>query len=149
MPVNVGGGFPVVTPHGEVEWWVIPEGFAGQLVQGFSPQGPALHIYTVKQATTKPAGAVAGPFSTQAEAQQQADTLNVGGTATPGNIASAAAASAAGSPLAPLFQSQIWLRVLEVVAGLVILAIGLNALFKGRPLQVVTGAAGLAARAVP
>lgn len=149
MPVNVGGGFPVVTSQGEQLWWVIPEGFAGQLVQGFSTQGPALHIYTVKQATSKPPGAVAGPFSTQAEAQQQADTLNVGGTATPANLAGAAATAASGTVLGPLFQANIWIRVLEVVAGLVVLAIGLNALFKGRPLQVVTGAAGLAAKAVP
>jgi hypothetical protein len=132
-----------------MEWWVIPEGFAGQLVQGLSPGGPALHVYTVKQSATPPPGQVAGPYSTQAEAQAQATALNQGSTATPAHIAQASASSISSSILGPLFQSNIWLRVAEVLIGVVLIGIGLNAMLKGKPLQVVTSTAGMAAKVVP
>lgn len=128
---------------------MIPEGFLGQLVSGFSAQGPALHVYTVTQAAAKPAGAVAGPFTTQAEAQAQATALNQGAAATPGNIASGAAAAASGTVLGPLFQASIWLRAGEVLFGVVLVAIAVNAMFKGKPLNVVAAPARLAAKAVP
>lgn len=42
-----------------------------------------------------------------------------------------------------------FLRVGEILAGLVLIGIGLNSMLKGRPLNIVTSAAGLAAKAVP
>jgi hypothetical protein len=54
--------------------------------------------------------------------------------------------TAAANPLGALFQSAIWIRVAEVVAGLILLGIGLNAMLKGRPLSAVTGAAGAAGK---
>jgi hypothetical protein len=60
--------------------------------------------------------------------------------------AGAAAVTAAANPLAALFQSSIWLRVAEAVAGLILLGIGLNAMLKGRPLSAVTSAAGAAGK---
>lgn len=42
-----------------------------------------------------------------------------------------------------------FVRIGEILAGLVLLGIGLNAMLKGRPLQVVTSTAGLAAKVVP
>lgn len=41
-----------------------------------------------------------------------------------------------------LSQPGLWIRLGEVAAGLILLGIGLNAMLKGRPLQVVTGTAG-------
>lgn len=109
-----------------MEWWVIPEGFLGQLQNAFTV-GPALHVYTTKQSATKPPGAVAGPFATQAEAQAQIVQLNKGAIATPGNIAKQATSSALSSlnPLAPLYQANIWLRVAEFAIGALLIGVGL------------------------
>lgn len=51
--------------------------------------------------------------------------------------------------LGGLFQKNIWMRVGEVVVGLILLGIGLNAMLKGLPLQVVTTAAGHVGKVVP
>jgi hypothetical protein len=67
----------------------------------------------------------------------------------PGSVAGAAASSISSSILGPLFQSNIWLRVAEVLIGVVLIGIGLNAMLKGKPLQVVTNTAGMAAKVVP
>jgi hypothetical protein len=49
--------------------------------------------------------------------------------------------------LSDLTSGQFWVRAGEVVAGLILLGIGLNAMLKGKPLQVVTGAAGTVGKA--
>lgn len=110
-----------------MEWWVVPEGFVGQLVSGFSLQGPALHLYTIKQSSSKPPGAVAGPFSSQSEAETQAVSLNKGGVATPGNIAKQAVSSAltSANPFAGFYQQNLWLRVGEFVLGVILIGVGL------------------------
>lgn len=59
------------------------------------------------------------------------------------------AATAVPRFLSMLTSGNLWLRVGEVVAGLILLGIGVNALFKGKPLQVVTKGAALAAKVVP
>jgi hypothetical protein len=82
-----------------------------------------------------------GPYTTQAEAQAQASSRTVT------SIAKNAATSVASDTLKPLFQSAIWLRVGEVVVGLILLGIGLNALLKGKPMSIVTGAAGTVGKA--
>jgi hypothetical protein len=51
--------------------------------------------------------------------------------------------------LGGLFQKNIWMRAGEVLVGLILLGIGLNAMLKGKPLQVVTTAAGTVGKAVP
>lgn len=119
-------GLPGQLQDVDMNWWVVPEGFLGQLQTAFTV-GPVLHIYTPKQSTLKPPGAVAGPFATQAEAQAKADELNKSGVATPGNIAKQAASSALTSlnPLAPVFQANIWMRVGEFIIGIVLIGVGL------------------------
>jgi len=91
-------------------------------------------------------------------AQAAADALKeVPGGTTPtssqgqalGNLPGAATSSISSSVLGPLFQSNIWLRVAEVLIGVVLIGIGLNAMLKGRPLAVVTSTAGLAGKVVP
>lgn len=49
--------------------------------------------------------------------------------------------------LSDLTSGAFWIRAGEVVAGLILLGIGLNAMLKGKPLQVVTSAAGVAGKA--
>lgn len=51
--------------------------------------------------------------------------------------------------LSMLTSGNLWLRVGEVIAGLILLGIGVNALFHGKPMGAVTGAAGHVARVVP
>jgi len=48
--------------------------------------------------------------------------------------------------LSMLTSGALWRRLAEAAAGLILLAIGLNAMFKGKPLNVVTGAAGTLGR---
>lgn len=116
-------------------WWVIPEGFLGQLVNGLT-SGPALNVFTVKQSATRPRGAVAGPFRTQAEAQAVANQKNGGSQATPGNITSQATLTglnSLGDLAQRLTQSTLWVRVGEAFAGGILLYVGLKAFF---PTQV-------------
>ncbi len=99
----------------------------------------------------------AGPFATIDDAKAAFNAAKgPAASALSGGLGAATADAAVPSltspitgALAPLFQPNLWLRVLEVVGGLVVLAIGLNAMFKGRPLQVVTGAAGVVGKVVP
>jgi hypothetical protein len=51
--------------------------------------------------------------------------------------------------LSEVSSASLWVRVGEVIAGLILLGIGLNAMLKGRPMSIITNTAGLAAKAVP
>jgi hypothetical protein len=53
----------------------------------------------------------------------------------------------ADTTLGPLFQKNLWVRVAEVLVGVVLVAIGLNAMLKGKPMSVVTKAAGTVGKA--
>lgn len=70
-------------------------------------------------------------------------------TATGGAVAAAGtawdAATAIPRFLSMLTSANLWLRVGEVIAGLILFGIGVNALFKGKPLATVTNIAGKAA----
>jgi hypothetical protein len=44
-----------------------------------------------------------------------------------------------------LTSANLWMRIGEVAAGLILLGIGVNALFKGAPMKTVTNVAGKAA----
>jgi hypothetical protein len=55
--------------------------------------------------------------------------------------------AAIGDFFSRLGQANTWIRVGEVVAGLILLGIGLNAMFKGKPMQIVTKTAGVAGKA--
>jgi hypothetical protein len=104
------------------DWWVIPEGLTGRafsLVTGRYTQ------YTTVQARAKPAGAVAGPFTSQAQAQAQASNMTaqaIPGPATPG----AAVKDVTNSIFT---QSSFWIRAGEVIAGAILFYVGAKALF--------------------
>jgi hypothetical protein len=141
-----GGLFPTITLRGELLWWVIPEGAIGQITNNFTFAGDASTLYTVKQSTTRPPGAKAGPFTTQAQAQAQADTLNASGRA-----ASVAASPGAvlGNPLNAigdlahrLTESQTWIRVGEFIAGGLLLYVGAKAFFPTTVNTLVSTAKG-------
>jgi hypothetical protein len=108
-------------------------------------------------------GVVVGPYNTaptgmnltnligypnQAQAQTAASQLSTV-QAKVGSAASSLGSGVVNDALKPLFQAHIWLRVAEVVAGLVLIAIGLNSMLKGKPLSVVSSTAGLASKVVP
>lgn len=65
------------------------------------------------------------------------------------NVVGAAESSATAVPdfLSRLTSGNLWIRIGEVVAGLILLGIGLNAMLRNKPLQVVTSAAGVAGKA--
>jgi hypothetical protein len=127
MMTTPGGQFPVITPHGEILWWVIPEGLTGQ---AFSLVTGRFAKYTTVSAGTRPPSAVAGPFSTQAEAQARASQMTsqaIPGPATP--------QAAAGDVLtASGINVGSWLlRIGEVLLGLVLLAVGVARITRAVP----------------
>ena len=82
--------------------------------------------------------------------------ISRGGKDVPSESAAQAKASAIGNPLnliknldpfKGLNLSSWMLRIGEILVGLVLVGIGLNSMLKGKPLAVVTGAAGLAGKA--
>lgn len=126
-------------------WWVV-----NRVSRPGGPRGPQQTNYVVEQAATRPVNTVAGPFTTQAEAVAWQHQAQLAGS-SPTGLAQTTAQQAINSlnPLGGLFQPNLWMRVGEVAVGLILLAIGVNAMFKGKPLQVVTRAAGVAGKAVP
>lgn len=123
-------------------WWVVPEGTAGQLVQDLvgaaeNPlTGGGTHIGAivhVVESASKPAGAVAGPFPSQAAAQAQADAYNneVNTTSPTSQLAQTGAGSILGQ-LLPGWSSGTWrayaLRALKIVLGVVLIISGVSQL---------------------
>lgn len=45
--------------------------------------------------------------------------------------------------------SSLLLRIGEVIVGVVLIGIGINSMAKGKPFQIVTGAAGMASKVIP
>lgn len=61
--------------------------------------------------------------------------------------AAVSTAEGVNSFLGRLGNPNLWVRVAEVVVGVVLIAIGLNAMLKGKPMSIVTGAAGTVGKA--
>lgn len=87
-------------------------------------------------------------FSSQSAAQNyiSSESSGYGSGQVPSPLSGVAAI---GDFFSRLTQKNTWVRVGEVVIGLVLLGIGVNALFKGAPLKAVTGAAGTVGKVVP
>jgi hypothetical protein len=85
------------------------------------------------------------PYFTDNQAGEVSSPVTAAGAKGVG----AAESAVSGVPdfLSRLTSANLWIRVGEVVVGLILLGIGLNAMLKGKPLQVVTGAAGVAGKA--
>ncbi len=82
--------------------------------------------------------------------QSNASKLSQAGVTTAPDVPNPLTGVAAiGDFFSRLTQASTWVRVGEVAVGLILLGIGLNSLLKGKPMQVVTGAAGLASKVVP
>ena len=117
-----GGQFPVVTSRGEQLWWVIPEGLTGKALSLVTGR---FTNYTTVQASKKPSNSVAGPFTTQALAQDQASNMTaqaIPGPATPG-------AAVTDVTKGIFTQSTFWIRAGEVIAGAILFYVGAKALF--------------------
>lgn len=131
-------------------WWIVREGTLGQIVSSFDPgQITDLSVqYHVVQDAKKPNSSALGPYPTRSAAQAAADAQNAGQSGlAPAAAAAAKAAVSSASPIGGLFQGAIWLRVAEVAIGVILIGIGLNAMLKGKPLAIVTSAAGKAGKA--
>lgn len=93
-----------------------------------------------------------GPYATEAEAQA---AQNPQASPNPQQAAARALKPVTGALtsvndfLSRLTSANLWMRIGEVVAGLILLGIGLNAMLHGQPLKVVTGAAGAVGKLVP
>lgn len=99
-----------------------------------------LVFFTSRQAAEAWARSRGGtPVTAPAAALGGQAALNAGAAAAGGAWN---AATAVPRFLSMLTSGNLWLRIGEVAAGLILLGIGVNALFKGRPMSAVTGAAG-------
>jgi len=94
------------------------------------------------------AAAVAGAKAITAQAKANTTPPYIPGGLTPGDAAATNVNVSLSDLLGPLFQAHIWVRAGEFLVGAVLVGIGLNAMLKGKPLQVITGAAGKAGKAV-
>ena len=83
---------------------------------------------------------VEGPFTTKSAAQSQ-------GSGEKTTIGKATQAGTLPDIFHGLDLGSWFLRAAEILAGLVLLGIGLNSMLKGKPLQLVTSAAGKAGKA--
>lgn len=105
-----------------------------------------------------------GPFATRADAQKYKDAIGSGNPLPPGGtpvvgssgrgltqtVANAwSAATAIPRFLSMLTNANLWIRVAEITAGLILMGIGVNALFKGKPMKAVTNVASKVPMVVP
>jgi hypothetical protein len=109
-----------------MEWWIVPEGILGQIVNGFS-NGPSTinTIVHAVQASARPRSAVGGPFTTETEADAAAtDHNNAISGPLPQQIAQKVpAVSGVTDFLTRLTEPSLWMRVFEgAVGGFLILA---------------------------
>ena len=58
------------------EYWVIQEGFAGDVINALAHPGLTRVTWTVVEDSKSPGTGAKGPYVTQAQAQSEADTLN-------------------------------------------------------------------------
>jgi hypothetical protein len=113
-------------------WWIVID------------EKTAPFSYNVVESNSEPSPLASdgGPFYTQAAAESEAATLN--GNAKKGVAGSLkSGAAAAASDVLGKFNIGSWfVRIGEILAGLILVGIGLNAMLKGKPMSVVTGTAG-------
>lgn len=166
-PAPPTGGTPIITGGSSKAWFVVllsdprstTTGNVSASVQQFASAAAysaAVGASPQQVDPAQPANGYASRAQAQAEASRfnalPADQRSAGGqpltpsAAGPGlkNPLGAAWNAATAIPrfLSMLTNPNFWLRAGEVAAGLILLGIGVNALFKGRPMSAVTGAAG-------
>jgi hypothetical protein len=113
------------------EWWVVEEGFAGDVINALAHPGLTRVTWTVTQSAKNPGKGSVGPFATQALAQAQANTMN-GTSADTEPVAQQAASNAVGSVLGlPTLSNtrNLVVRASKVIIGLLLVAIGATKLF--------------------
>lgn len=129
------------------QWWVVME------ATGVS--GGTITVYEgTQQETELLIGTHFGPYSSLADANKEAATLQNNNQTVAGSIKAGAAGplsglAAIGDFFQRLTQANTWMRVGEVVVGLILLGIGVNALFKGAPMKAITGTAGTVGKVIP
>lgn len=109
-----------------MSWWVV-----NQISRPGGPRGPQQTSYVIEESATRPVNAVAGPFSTKADAQAWQTGANTAGN-SPGSVAGGlgdAAVNATGlggvtAFLSKLGTRQLWTRIAKVIAGLALVLVG-------------------------
>lgn len=126
-----------------MSWWVV-----NQISRPGGPRGPQQTHYVVEESATRPVNAVAGPFSSKADAQAWQSGANSAGN-SPGSAAGAlgdAAVNATGlggvtSFLSKLGTRQLWTRIAKVIAGLALVLVGVVQLTHAQKLITTVGKA--------
>lgn len=114
-----------------MSWWVV-----NQVTRPGGARGPQQTNYVVVQGDTAPVNKVAGPFATQADADNWRNDANAYGNSPASAAAQTAkdAANAAGKLtglnaigdfFSRLTQSNTWLRIGEGVLGIILIAVGI------------------------
>jgi len=109
------------------QWWVV-----NKISRPGGPRGPQQTNYVIEQAASRPINTVAGPYATKAAAQAWQTSANTAGNSPGSAIGGAADAaanatglSAVGDFFGRLGQANTWIRVAEVILGVVLLAVGI------------------------
>lgn len=119
-------------------FWVVQEGLLGDITNKFSTtKAVGLNVtWHVVQQATKPNSTAKGPYTTQAQAQSQADSLNAGSQ----NVVTQAASQ---DVFHGLNLSTWILRIGEILLGVVLIGVGVAKLTGAE--NVVSKAAKVAA----
>jgi hypothetical protein len=126
---NAPSGYQTVHAGSQADWNAFQQALSS---------GQHAHLHNIEW------NVVGGPYATEKDAQAAIPGIQAQAPA-PGaaqQVASGVAGSIVNDMLKPLFNKNIWIRVGEVLVGLILLGIGVNALFKGKPMQTVTKTAG-------
>lgn len=106
-----------------MQWWVV-----NQISRPGGPRSPQQTNYVVVQAATRPINAIAGPYTTPAEADNWRNTASAAGNSP------ASAGALAGKDLLGGVDVGSWLlRIGEVLLGIVLIAIGVAHITKAVP----------------
>ena len=109
-------GTPAGGTSGGGTWWVVP------VPGGIARTGPsASALYQAVQAASRPAGTVAGPFSTQAAAEAWISAKDKSPITVPSPLTGL---NAIGDFFNKLGEANTWIRVGEVLLGVVLIAVG-------------------------
>jgi hypothetical protein len=113
---------------GKGDYWAVPEGTIGNLVNQFSDAGGSYAQWHVVQDSKRPNKAAIGPFDTYNAAEAVAQNFNKNPKSPVQNVANAIGLGGATGLANKLQEPNLWVRVAEFMIGSMILYLGIKGL---------------------
>jgi hypothetical protein len=127
-------------PTGQGDYWAVPEGTIGNLVNLFTAGGSYAQWHVV-QDSKQPNKAAIGPYATYADANAVAQGFNKNPKSPAQNAADAIGLGGTTGLANKLQSPNLWTRVAEFAVGGMLLYIGIRALAGQAPGQTVSATA--------